>query len=41
MGSDVHKVSVRLSFRLYLSEFTYRYNRRNDNDPFGELISKV
>jgi len=39
MGS-FHKVSVDY-LPLYLSEFTYRYNRRHDNDPFGELISKV
>jgi len=39
MGS-YHKVSKDY-LPLYLSEFTYRFNRRNDNDPFGELISKV
>ena len=26
---------------LYLSEFTYRHNRRHDDDPFGELISNA
>jgi len=32
-----HKVSVDY---LPLSEFTHRYNRRQDNDPFAELISE-
>ncbi|MGH7779040.1 MAG: hypothetical protein ACREQR_04345 [Candidatus Binataceae bacterium] len=36
MGS-YHKVS-RGYFPLYLSEFTYRHNRRHDDDPFAELI---
>jgi hypothetical protein len=39
MGS-YHKVSKDY-LPLYLSEFTYRHNRRNDDDPFGELISNV
>lgn len=26
---------------LYLSEFTYRHNRRHDDDPFAELISNA
>jgi hypothetical protein len=39
MGS-YHKISVDY-LPLYLSEFTYRFNRRNADDPFGELISKV
>ena len=38
MGS-YHKVSNYLS--LYLSEFTYRHNRRHDDDPFAELISNA
>ncbi len=37
MGS-YHKVS-KAYLPLYLSEFTYRFNRRGDNDPFAELIS--
>ena len=39
MGS-YHKVSKDY-LPLYLSEFTYRHNRRNDDDPFAELISNV
>ena len=39
MGS-YHKVSKDY-LPLYLSEFTYRHNRRHDDDPFGELISNV
>jgi transposase-like protein len=39
MGS-YHKVSKDY-LPLYLSEFTYRHNRRHDDDPFAELISKV
>jgi hypothetical protein len=39
MGS-YHKVSKDY-LPLYLSEFTYRHNRRNADDPFGELISNV
>ncbi len=39
MGS-YHKVSKDY-LPLYLSEFTFRHNRRNNADPFGELISGV
>jgi hypothetical protein len=35
-----HKVSKDY-MPLYLSEFTFRYNRRNDDDPFAELISNA
>ncbi len=39
MGS-YHKVSKDY-LPLYLSEFTFRHNRRNADDPFAELISNV
>ncbi len=39
MGS-YHKVSKDY-LPLYLSEFTYRHNRRNADDPFAELISNA
>jgi hypothetical protein len=39
MGS-YHRVSKDY-LPLYLSEFTYRHNRRHDDDPFAELISNV
>src|SRR5208337_3295167 len=39
MGS-YHKVSKDY-LPLYLSEFTFRHNRRNADDPFAELISNA
>ncbi|MDO8431403.1 MAG: IS1595 family transposase [Candidatus Binatus sp.] len=35
-----HKMS-RDYLPLYLSEFTFRHNRRHDDDPFAELISNA
>jgi hypothetical protein len=37
---NYHKISKEY-LPLYLSEFTYRHNRRHDDDPFAELISNA